>query len=132
MMNDGLDLRHDVLDAQLVDRNGENIGRCDALMLELRDGKPPRVATVLIGGQVRDERIGRWMTALSQLFHGRRRPPDQGVSRIPFSAMRSLGETVKMDVLRDDLPSEHVEQWLSKHVICRIPGAQRKKEMRKQ
>lgn len=127
-MKDGIDLRHDVLDAQLVDRSGESIGRCDTLMLELRDGKPPRVAAVLIGGQVRAERMGRWMTTLSRLVHGGKRAPDQGVSRIPFAAMRSIGQTVEMDVLRDELPSEHVEQWLAKHVICRIPGAQGKKE----
>jgi hypothetical protein len=127
-MKAGLDLRHDVLDAQLVDRHCENIGRCDTLLLELRDGKPPRVATVLIGGQVRDERIGRWMAGLSRLLHGGKREAGAGVSRIPFSAMRSLGATLEMDVLRNELPSEHVEQWLSKHVICRIPGAQSKKE----
>jgi len=130
-MTDGIDLRHDVLDALLMDRNRENIGRCDTLMLELRDGKPPRVATLLIGGQVRDERIGKWMTHLSRLFHGGKRAADEGVSRIPFAAMRSLGETIRMDVVRDELPSEHVEQWLAKHVICRIPGAQGKKEQGK-
>lgn len=126
-MNDGLDLRHDVLDAQLVDRNRESIGRCDTLVLELRDGRPPRVATVLIGGAVRDERLGRWMIVLGNLFRGgsgRR----GGVSRIPFTAMQSLGNTIQMDVLRDDLPSEHVERWLARHIICRIPGAQGKKE----
>jgi len=127
-MKDGIDLRHDVLDAQLVDRHCENIGRCDTLILELRDGKPPRVATVLVGGPVRAERIGRWMIALSRLVHGGKRAADEGVSRIPFAAMRSLGETIEMDVVRDELPSEHVEQWLAKHVICRIPGAQKKKE----
>ena len=127
-MKDGIDLRHDVLDAQLVDRNRENIGRCDTLMLELRDGKPPRVAAILIGGQVRDERIGNWMTRLSRLFHSANRGADQGVSRIPFAAMRSLGETIEVDVVREELPSEHVEQWLAQHVICRIPGAQGKKE----
>ena len=127
-MKDGLDLRHDVLDAQLVDRQRQKIGRCDTLVLELRDGKPPRVATILVGGQVRGERIGRWMTALSRVLHGRKRAPDEGVSRIPFSAMRTLGETIEMDVLRDELPSEHVERWLTRHVICRIPGAQGKKE----
>ena len=129
-MNDGLGLRHDVLDAQLVDRNLENIGRCDTLILELRDGRPPRVATVLIGGAVRDERIGRWMSGLARLFH-RGRDRTRGVSRIPFAAMRSLGTTIKLDVLRDELPSEHVEQWLAEHMVCRIPGAERKEEHQK-
>lgn len=132
MRDDGLDLRHDVLDAQLVDRNREKIGRCDTLLLELRDGKPPRVAAVLIGGQVRDERIGRWVSGLSRLLHAGKRTPGEGVSRIPFSAMRSLGDVIEMDVLRAELPSEHVERWLAKHIIYRIPGAEgRKAEGRK-
>jgi len=129
-MNDGLDLRHDVLDAQLVDRNRENIGRCDTLILELRDGRPPRVATILIGGAVRNERIGRWMTGLAKLFHGGK-DPVAGESRIPFAAMRSLGDTIQLDVLRDELPSERVERWLSERVVCRIPGAQGKQERQK-
>jgi hypothetical protein len=129
-MNDGLDLRHDVLDAQLTDRNGESIGRCDTLLLEIRDGRPPRVATVIIGGMVRDERIGRWMAGLMTLLHGGR-DRSGGASRIPFSQMQLIGDTIQLDVLRDELPSEHVEQWLADHVICRIPGAQGKQEMQK-
>lgn len=126
-MKDGLDLRHDVLDAQLVDRHQENIGRCDTLMLELREGRPPRVATVLIGGPVRRERIGRWMTSLARLFGG----GEGGISRIPFTAMQSLSDTIQMDVLRDELPSERVERWLASHIVNHIPGAHGKKEKRK-
>lgn len=129
-MNDGLDLRHDVLDAQLVDRNRENIGRCDTLLLELRDGRPPRVATILIGGAVRNERIGRWMTGLAKLFHRGKHQGD-GVSRIPFARLQALGDTIQLDVLRDELPSEHVERWLAERIVCRIPGAQGKQEKQK-
>jgi hypothetical protein len=129
-MDDGLDLRHDVLDAQLVDRNDENIGRCDSLLLELREGRPPRVTTVLIGGKVRDERIGRWMSGLARLLHGGR-DRSAGVSRVPFSSMRSLGDTLQLDVRRDELPSEHVERWLADRFIRRIPGAAGKQETQK-
>lgn len=127
MMNDGLDLRHDVQDAQLKDRNRENIGRCDSLVLELRDGSPPRVAAMLIGGAVRRERVGRWMATLGRLLPGARNGAS-AVSRIPFDAVRSIGTTIEVDVLRDDLPSEHLERWLAKHVVCRIPGADQKQE----
>ena len=127
-MNDGLDLRHDVQDAQLVDRRHENIGRCDELLLELREGGPPRVAAMLIGGPARAARIGRWMVAVRHLLPGRRKAPEDGVSRIPFAAVRSIGTTIEVDVLRADLVSEHLEQWLARKVICRIPGAEGKKE----
>ena len=125
-MAQGLDLGHELLDRQLVDRNREHAGRCDTLTLELRDGKPPRVAAILVGGQVRDERIGRWMTALTNLFLGRSRKRHPGVTRIPFSAVRSIGTTIQVDVLRDNLESEHVEHWLARHVISRIPGGKAK------
>ncbi|MFI5256175.1 MAG: hypothetical protein ACHQRK_02870 [Gemmatimonadales bacterium] len=119
----GLHLVHDVLDAQLVDRDREKIGRCDALVLELRDGQPPRVHSILVGGPVRAERIGRWMVLLSRALRALGRVKRPGVSRIPFGAMRALGDTLELDVSREELESEFVERWLADHLIARIPGA---------
>jgi hypothetical protein len=119
----GLHLTHDVLDAQLVDRNKERIGRVDALALELRPGRPPRVATILIGGPVRAERIGRWARWLSRALRALGRVRSPGVSRIPFSAVRCIGHTIEVDVDGRDLESGHAERWLAEHVVCRIPGS---------
>jgi hypothetical protein len=119
----GLHLTHDVLDAQLVDRRRERIGRVDALALELRPGRPPRVATILIGGPVRAERIGRWMVWLSRTMRALGRVRSPGVSRIPFSAVRCIGDTIQVDVDGRELESGHVERWLAEHVVCRIPGS---------
>ena len=118
-----LSLVHDVLDAQLVDRREEKIGRADGLLLELREGKPPRVTTVLIGGAARAERIGGWMTWLRRGFRRLMRRKEECVSRIPFSAMRRVGDTIQLDVDGETLASGHLERWLAKHVVCRIPGA---------
>ena len=123
-MSEALHLQHDVLDAQLVDRRGEKIGRCDVLLLELREGSPPRVATILVGGSARAERIGRWMSWLSRAARALFRIRGIGVSRIPFAKMRSIGDCMELDVLRDEMESEHLEQWLASHLVCRIPGAQ--------
>jgi hypothetical protein len=123
----GLRLVHDVLDAQLIDRHEEKIGRVDALTLELRDGRPPRVAEIRSGGPARAERIGRWMVWLSHvaraLFHIRR----PGVDSIPFRKVRCLSDTLQLDVDGNELESGHVEAWLGEHVICRIPGARKDK-----
>lgn len=125
----GVQLVHDVLDACLTDRNGRKIGRVDALILTLAEDKPPRVTAILIGGPVRAERIGKWMVklrgAISAMLH---RDQNFGVSRVPFSAVRGIAETVDLDVDGTTLPSGHLERWLGDHIIDRIPGSQGEKK----
>jgi hypothetical protein len=122
-MMGGLHLLHDVLDAQLLDRRKQKIGRVDELAIELRDGRPPRVAAFLIGGPLRAKRIGRWAVRLEQALRAIGRVRRAGVSRIPFGAMRCLSTTIEVDVDGRELEAGHLEQWLADHVIGHIPGS---------
>jgi hypothetical protein len=117
-------LAHDVLDAQLVDHHQEKIGRVDALLLELEDGQPPRVATIVIGGAARAERVGRWFVAVRRVFRAMFGQREEHVSRISFDTVRRIGDTIELDVEEKSLESEHLERWLKEHVVCRIPGAE--------
>ena len=119
----GFPLIHDVLDAQLVDRRQRKIGRADSVGLVLSDHGPPRVAVILVGGPVRAQRIGRWAVLLSHALRALGRVRRDGVTRIPFDAVRRIAEAVEVDVDGDALDAKHVEDWLAEHVICRIPGA---------
>jgi sporulation protein YlmC with PRC-barrel domain len=119
----GLQLVHDVLDAQLVDRRRRKIGRVDSLVLALEDGRPPRVAAILIGGPVRARRVGGWAVALSRALRSLGRVRRSGVSTIPFDAVRCIGDTIEVDVDGDTLEAGHLEAWLAEHVVCHIPGA---------
>lgn len=120
-----LQLVHDVQDGQLLDRHHHKIGRVDGLVLQLEEGRPPRVATILVGGRIREERIGRWALALSALLRKLGRMQSAGVSRIPFSAVREISHVIEVDVDEEELASQHVEQWLCDHVIRHIPGGDR-------
>lgn len=117
-----LHLVHDVLDAQLVDREGRKIGRVDGLQLELRTGEPPRVASILIGGEVRAWRIGAWMRLLRRVMRAVGRMRTRGTSEVPFRAVRVIGDSIKLDVDGCELESGHSERWLAEHVVGRIPG----------
>lgn len=119
----GLDLVHDVLDAQLIDRRKRKIGRVDSLVLTLADGRPPRVTAILVGGPVRAERIGRWMQLLARGMRALGRVRRQGVSVIPFSQVRCIADTIQVDVDGDDLEAGHLEAWLAEHVVRHIPGS---------
>jgi len=124
----GFDLVHDIQDAQLLDRKRERIGRVDGLVLELEDGRPPRVATILVGGFVRGERIGGWALGLARLLRRAAGMKSEGVSRIPFGAVREISDAITVDVDGRTLESGHVEQWLRDHVIRRIPGGDREEK----
>jgi sporulation protein YlmC with PRC-barrel domain len=120
----GLPLVHDVLDAQLLDRRKQRIGRVDDVALELRPGQPLRVATVLVGGPVRARRIGRVAVWINHLLRAIGRVRSPGVSRIPFTAVRTIGDMIELDVDGDTLESGHAERWLAEHVVRFIPGAE--------
>ena len=117
-------LRHDVLDMQLCNLLGEKIGRVDAVVLEAVSGQPLRVTTIVVGGSARRDRMGKWMRWLGRLLRGNGASPSDHVSRIPFSAVRRIGDTVDVDVDDACMPSEHIERWLCERVVRRIPGAE--------
>ena len=118
-----LHLVHDVLDAQLTDCCHEKVGRADELVLDVSQGAPPRLNAILIGGDVRARRIGAWAIGLRHMFRRMGLPHGTGVSRVPFSAVREIGDCVELDVDESDLASERLERWLRHSVVCRIPGA---------
>lgn len=117
----GIHLVHDVLDAQLVDRKQQKMGRVDGLVIELRDGEPPRVAELLVGGSVLAERIGRWMVALTGAV-SRLLRIDAEVTRIPFEQVRVIGSCVELDLDARSTKTLRSERWLDEHIVCRIPG----------
>jgi hypothetical protein len=117
----GICLVHDVLDAQLVDRTQQKMGRADGLLIELRDGEPPRVAALLVGGSVLAERVGRWMVALSDGIRRLLRI-EPAITRVPFERVRVIGSCVELDLDAGSTSALRSERWLDEHVICRIPG----------
>jgi hypothetical protein len=119
----GLQLVHDVLDAQLIDRRKRKIGRVDSVVLSVEPGRAPRVAAILVGGPVRAQRIGRWMILLARALRVLGRVRRTGVSVISFGAVRCIADTIEVDVNGDELEAGHLEAWLAEHVVCRIPGA---------
>lgn len=119
---DDLELARDILDLQVVDCEEIKMGRVDGLVLELREGKPPRVDHLEMGSSVLARRlhprIERWVDAL------RRRLGVQktGRYRVPWSAVREITSYhLKLDVKALDTPMFAWELWLRDHVIEHIP-----------
>jgi sporulation protein YlmC with PRC-barrel domain len=114
----------DLLDRQILDRDGEPVGKVDDVELALTDDGTPYVAALLVGQQALGERIGgalgRWMASSA-----RRLAPDHrhGPIRIPYDLVAELTSAVNLSVRRDLLPDAPLETWLRDHLIIGIPGA---------
>ncbi len=121
-----MDVIRDVLDHLLVDRNQKKMGRVDGIVVELRDGQPPRLAYIEVGmptlARRLHPRLEPWVAALERKWGAR-----LGESfRIPWSQIRDLGiggVDVGVDLEAEATPVFAWEKWLREHVIGRIPGA---------
>lgn len=113
----------EVLDNQLVDRNGRKIGRIDGIVLELRDGgAPPRIAYIEIGASTLARRVhprlGKWVERLGRKWGVRRGRP----FRIEWRLVRDVGIDVDVDLEAEGTPLVAWEEWLREKIIARIPG----------
>lgn len=118
-----MDLIRDVLDNQIVDRNQRQMGKVDGIVIECKDGEPPRVAYLEVGiptlARRLHPRLQRWVIALQSKWGARQDQPFQ----IPFSKVRDVGIDVEVDLEAEETPALGYEQWLRENIIKRIPGA---------
>lgn len=116
-------LVRDVLDNQLIDVTGQNAGKVDGIVLELRDGAPPLVRFVTSGpvtlSRRLNRRLGGWVARLdARLGVGRGQP-----IRIPISRVTLEGPSLRLDFEADTTPLMAFEQWLRRTIVDRIPGS---------
>jgi len=108
----------DVLDKQIVEGR-KKLGKVDGIVIVLREGKPPRVAYIECGAAVMARRLGRWcerfVLALNRRFGVRDKPR----YRIPWSKVKEIDINVEVEL--DEHPLRAWEEWLSEHVVGRIP-----------
>jgi hypothetical protein len=117
-----IDVGLDLLDRQIVDKDGLMSGKVDDLELSPpeQDGGAPVLTAILAGPGALAPRLGRVATwiAARRLRLSRRSDP----SRIAFGVVARVGTTVRLAVSRDELDTMTSERWASK-VVERLPGA---------
>lgn len=117
-----MDLVRDCLDKQLDDSHKRRMGRVDGIILEIEQGRQPRVAYIEIGVKTLTNRISprlcRAMARMLRRFDASREP-----YRIAWGKVRVGLNSVVADVEAEKTPALEWELWLRKKVIGRIPGA---------
>ena len=117
-----MDLISDLLDKQVVDRHGRELGRVDSVILEVRAGAPARVAAIELGPGVLLRRVhpllGRWMGALEHAFG----VGDGEPLRIAAADILAVHDDVKVDLAAGETSAAEVEHRL-RGWLGSIPGA---------
>ena len=113
----------DLLDKQLVDREGEPLGRVDGIIMAygaacsashhtLRAGRADaRTATA--------EAVSDALAALARRLTPRGSEP----YRIEVGRIVHLGRTIKIDIHGTRSAARETERWIRDHMIARIPGS---------
>jgi len=117
-------LVRDLLDKVVIDRNGREMGRVDRVVLDVRDGAPPRVVSIEVGASALGHRLGRrcgrWAAALLHAFG-----VDEGQPlRIHVSQILGVTDTVKVDLAFGETSAANVERTL-RRIVAAVPGANR-------
>src|SRR4051794_32793183 len=86
-----MNLGQALLDQQVVDRSGELMGKVDGIVLEMRDGKAPRVACLMIGGGTAARRIRPGFAEWLLRWRRRWGPTDDRALEVPWAKVRSIG-----------------------------------------
>jgi len=119
-----MELIRDILDKQVVDRAETKIGKVDGLVAEVREGQPPRIICVEIGGVALARRLGprlgRWASRIGKRLGGEEhRVP----YRIPWNKVRDIGVDIEFGVDVQETTIFDWQDWLRDRIIGRIPGA---------
>lgn len=123
MMRKDYCLVRDLLDFQMVDQNGLNIGKVDGIVIDIARGRQPRVTHLESGALVLACRLGRpWerLVAFMTRHFGVRRNP---VFRVPWETVTKTGLEIHVDI--DVVKSDAFawEHYLDDHLIGRLPFA---------
>lgn len=118
-----LDLVRDVLDTQVTDREDTKMGRVDGIVLEIRDGQPPRILAIEMGFVVLARRLHPRLADWSLRLGRRLGVRKTACYSVAWSQVTDVTEfCVKLDVKADETPAFDWECWLRDHIIAHLPG----------
>jgi sporulation protein YlmC with PRC-barrel domain len=122
-------LFRDILDQQLIDRNGEPLGRVDGIVFETREGSPPRVLQLTMGAVPLAGRFGQRVQRVVEALHRRWSVRRSATYGIPWNSIQEVhAQHLRVDVNVNDTPAGDWERWLRRRVIGRIPGSGKDEE----
>jgi sporulation protein YlmC with PRC-barrel domain len=113
-----------LLDRQLIDREGRMCGNVDDVEIEIDADGRAYVSALLSGPGTLAPRLGMrrygdWMRRAHAHVDGDGDDP----ARIPLARVADINNHVTLSLEHEELGSLDGEQWAREHIISRIPGS---------
>jgi hypothetical protein len=116
------DLVRDILDEQLVDEDGQPIGKADGILMELQEDGPPRLLAIEVGLPILGRRLAPALgRALERLNRWMQFPRD-GCARLSFDGIEVGPTEIQVPVKAAATGALSWERWIRRHITDRIPG----------
>ena len=116
----------ELLDRQLVDREGHLVGKVDDVEFDIDDepGALPHVTALCSGlGALANNLGGDTGAALAAAERRLAERRDRQPSRVDIGMVTEIGSAIELDADREDLDSNRGERWVRDVIIDKIPGA---------
>jgi hypothetical protein len=123
-----IDLALNLLDRQIVDKDGLPAGNVDDVDFEWpRDGGSPYVSALLVGPGALSERLGgrlgRWISSIHARLTGDSQPPGVGMG-----VVKIIANKVELTVSASQIGTSELQEWVRDKIIGKIPGSERAPE----
>jgi hypothetical protein len=116
----------ELLDRQLVDRDGHLVGKVDDVEFTIDDepGALPHLTALLSGlGALANNLGGDTGAALAAAERRLAERRDRQPSRVDIATVTEIASAVELDADREDLDTNRGERWVRDVIIDKIPGA---------
>ena len=113
-----------LLDRQLVDRDGNLVGKVDDVELEATPDGGLVVAGLRAGPGALARRLGA-RTLGDWLDRAHRQVDHDGTDHtlVPLGRVADIGSSVRLSLDRTEVATFHAERWVGDHVIRHLPGS---------
>lgn len=119
-----LDVIRDILDKQLIDRDGTSMGRADGVVLEIRDGEQPVVDHLQLGAIVLARRLHPRAVRVVEWFRRRWPVRHEAVQVVRWPQIADItSHDIRLNLEVEKTPAFDWERWLRDHVVSKIPGS---------
>jgi hypothetical protein len=119
-----IDLALNLLDRQIVDKDGLPAGNVDDVEFEWPlDGGSPYVSALLVGPGALSERLGgrlgRWISSVHARLAGDPQP-----GRVGMGVVNKIANKVELTLSASQVGTYELQEWVRDNIIAKIPGSE--------